>query len=43
MNTEQAYICEFCNHKSDRLKMCHGKKMVDIKYAVKTANNLCGC
>ena len=38
MNAEKIYICEICNHKSDRLKICHGKRMVDVKYAVKTSD-----
>jgi len=43
MSVEKVYICEICNHKSDRLKLCHGKKMVESRYVTKIADNFCGC
>lgn len=43
MKEENLYICEECNFKSDKQKLCHGKKMVNINNTIKFTNNLCGC
>jgi len=43
MDKEKLYVCEECAFKADRLKMCCGKKMVDMKYITKCASNMCGC
>ena len=37
------YLCEECNHKSDKLKVCCGKKMISEKKATKEAKYMCGC
>jgi len=40
---DNTYICEECCFKSDRLKVCCGKKMIEVKYTTKMAFNPCGC
>ncbi|MFH1592564.1 MAG: hypothetical protein ABIB47_04315 [Candidatus Woesearchaeota archaeon] len=40
---DSTYICEECRSKSDRVKICCGKKMTDSKYVTKTASTMCGC
>ena len=40
---EKVYICEECDFKSDRQKMCCGKKMVNIEHTIRVAENFCGC
>ncbi len=40
---EKTYICEDCYFKSDKQRICCGKKMVNVKHTTKIASNFCGC
>ncbi len=40
---ENTYICESCNFKSDKLKVCCGKKMANSQFTTRIASNICGC
>lgn len=43
MAKENHYVCEECNFKADKLKMCCGKKMIETKYTTKCTYDICGC
>jgi len=40
---EKIYVCEECGFKADIMKICCGRRMIEVRHTTKCAGNMCGC